>query len=66
MKMKDRNSFIITALAIAITAGNIAIPLAMPGTERAHIQMASNAAPDRHAPAKAGVCALALTEKLAN
>ncbi|RKT32576.1 hypothetical protein BXY70_1924 [Roseovarius halotolerans] len=64
--MKDRNSLLILALAVAITAGNIAIPSAMPDTDRAQTQMASKAAPDHHAPMKTAACALALTEVLAD
>lgn len=60
--MKDRNSLLISALAIAITVGNIAIPSAMTEPDQARIEVAANAAPDRHAPMKTAACALALTE----
>ncbi|SEN36343.1 hypothetical protein SAMN04488077_11610 [Roseovarius tolerans] len=56
--MKDRNSLLISALAMAITVGNIAIPSAMTEPDRARIE----AAPDHRAPMKTAACALALTE----
>jgi len=55
--MKDRNSLLISALATAITVGNIAIPSAMTEPDRARIEAA-----DHHAPMKTAACTLALTE----
>ena len=60
--MKDKNSLLISALATAITVGNIAIPSAMTEPDRAGIEVAATVAPDRHAPMKTAACALALTE----
>ena len=56
--MKDRNSLLISALAVAIAVGNIAIPSTMTESDRARIE----AAPDHRAPMKTAACALALTE----
>jgi hypothetical protein len=56
--MKDRNSLLISALATAITVGNIATPSTMTEPDQARIE----AAPDRHAPMKTDACTLALTE----
>ncbi|WP_297772456.1 hypothetical protein [uncultured Roseovarius sp.] len=64
--MKDRNSLLISALAMAITVGNIAIPSAMTEPDQARIEVATKAAPDSHAPMKTVACALALTELLAD
>ncbi|MBU3259550.1 hypothetical protein KPG71_05930 [Roseovarius sp. PS-C2] len=64
--MKDRNSRLISALAMAIAVGNIAIPSAMTELDPAHIGVAANAAHDGHAPMKTAACALALTELPAN
>jgi hypothetical protein len=60
--MKDRNSLLISALAMAITVGNIAIPSAMTESDRAQIEMAAKAVHDPYAPMKTAACALALTE----
>ncbi|MGQ3489350.1 hypothetical protein [Roseovarius pacificus] len=60
--MKDRNSLLISFLAMAITVGNIAIPSTMTEPDPAWIEEAAKAAPDRHASMKTTACALALTE----
>ncbi|WP_294607235.1 hypothetical protein [uncultured Roseovarius sp.] len=60
--MKDRNSLLISALAMAITVGNIAIPSAMTEPDRARIEEAAKAAPDQHASMKTAACTLALTK----
>ena len=60
--MKDRNSLLISALAMAITVGNIAIPSTMTEPDQARIEVAAKAAPDHHEPMRTAACALALTE----
>jgi hypothetical protein len=60
--MKDRNSLLISALAVAITVGNIAIPSAMTEPDQARIEVAAKATPAHPAPMKTTACALALTE----
>ncbi|MFB9149381.1 hypothetical protein [Roseovarius ramblicola] len=60
--MKDRNSLLISALAVAITVGNLAIPATMPAAGRAHAQLAAKAAPDHREPGSASACARALTD----
>ena len=60
--MKDRNSLLISALAVAIAVGNIAIPSAMTEPDQAQIEMAAKATPDHRAPMKTAARALALTE----
>ena len=60
--MKDRNSLLISALAMAITVGNIAIPSTMTEPDQARIEVAAKAAPDHRAPMRTAACALALTE----
>ncbi|KGM88872.1 hypothetical protein rosmuc_01094 [Roseovarius mucosus DSM 17069] len=60
--MKDRNSLLISALAMAITVGNVAIPSVMAEPDQARMAVADKAAPDHHAPMKTAACALALTE----
>ncbi|MEQ8901752.1 MAG: hypothetical protein RID11_00420 [Roseovarius sp.] len=64
--MTDRNSLLISALAMAITVGNLAISLATPGPDHTRIEMVAKAAPDRHAPMKTDACTLALTDLPAN
>jgi len=60
--MKDRNSLLISALAMAITVGNIATPSTMTEPDQAQIEMAAKAVHDPDAPMKTAACALALTE----
>ncbi|WP_294613843.1 hypothetical protein [uncultured Roseovarius sp.] len=60
--MKDRNSLLISALAVAITVGNLAIPAAMPRAELAHAQLATQAATDHREQGIASACGRALTD----
>lgn len=66
IKVTDRNLLLISALAVAIAVGNIAMPLAMTEPDPARTVVAAEVAHDRYSPMKTATCALELTEMPAN